>query len=72
MATEKVPTLDEVRKLIDERLTLSLWPEAGVALGLSRGQAYRLAADGKIKTLELGRAKRVATSWLKKQLGLAD
>jgi hypothetical protein len=63
-------TLDEVRKLLNENATVSLWPQAGQALGLTRGQTYNCANNGDIETLDFGKLKRVATPWLRKKLGL--
>ena len=45
-------------------------PIAGKALGLSRNGSYEAASRGEIKTIEIGRLKRVPTSWLRKVLGL--
>jgi hypothetical protein len=61
---------DEILKMLEERATVPLWPQAGRALGLSRGQTYRVAKKGKIETLGLGREMRVRTSWLRQTLGL--
>jgi hypothetical protein len=47
-------------------------PIAGRALGLSRNGSYEAAARGQIKTIEIGRLKRVPTSWLRKVLGLDE
>jgi len=62
--------LSEVRKLLDEKLVLSLWPETGEILGLSRGATYEAARRGDIKTLKIGRLKRVPSAWLRQKLGL--
>lgn len=45
-------------------------PTAGKAFGLSRNSSYEAAARGEIKTIEMGRKKRVPTSWLRNVLGL--
>jgi hypothetical protein len=64
---------NEVRKLLDGRALLPLWPETGKnILGLSRGATYDAAARGDIKTIQLGRLKRVPTAWLKQKLGLDE
>jgi hypothetical protein len=63
-------TLDEIVKMLDGAATVTLWPEAGRALGLTRGQPYRCAGTGEIQTLEFGRTKRVTSSWLRRKLGL--
>jgi hypothetical protein len=65
--------LAEVRKLLDSRPLLPLWPEVGRdILGLSRGATYDLARRGDIKTIRLGRLKRVPSLWLKSKLGLEE
>jgi hypothetical protein len=61
---------DEIRRMLDERLVVPLWPQAGQALELTRGQAYRGAAAGDIHTIRVGRLMRVPTAWLKAKLGL--
>jgi hypothetical protein len=63
-------TNDELRKLLAERPTLSLWPEAGQALGLKRNQVYACAINGDIATIQFGRLKRVPSAWLRQKLGL--
>ena len=45
-----MPT-DEIRKMLDENVTLPLWPEAGKVLDLKRDSAYAAAAAGQIRTL---------------------
>jgi excisionase family DNA binding protein len=37
------------------KLTMSLWPEAGKALGISRTTAYKWANDGTLPIIKLGR-----------------
>jgi hypothetical protein len=61
---------DEVRELLDSRPLLPLWPDTGTILGLCRNATYDAAARGEIRTIKLGRLKRVPTSWLKAKLGL--
>jgi hypothetical protein len=63
--------LEEVQRLLEENAAVPLWPEAGQALGLTRGATYRGAVAGDIKVIRIGRLKRVASSWLREQLGLA-
>jgi len=47
--------------------TLSV-EEAGALLGISRGLAFRLAREGKIPTLRLGKRLRVCRPALEKML----
>jgi hypothetical protein len=63
---------NEIRKLLDENVTLPLWPDAAKVLGLKRDSAYAASASGQIKTLRFGRLKRVPVSWLREQLGLTE
>ena len=63
-------SLDEVREMLAREPTVPLWPEAGKALGLTRGQTYKCAKDGDIVVLEFGKLKRVSTSWLRQKLGI--
>jgi hypothetical protein len=68
-----MPTTDEVKKLLDSRALLRLWPETGRdILGLSRGATYDAAARGDIKTVRLGRLRRVPSVWLRAKLGFDD
>jgi hypothetical protein len=64
-------TEDEARKLLDSNTVVPLWPEAGQALGLTRGAAYRGGVTGDIRVIRVGKLKRVPTQWLREQLGLA-
>jgi len=65
--------MNEIKKLLDSRPLLPLWPETGkTILGLSRGATYDAAMRGDIKTIRLGRLKRVPTAWLKARLGLDE
>ena len=65
--------MNEIKKLLDSRALLPLWPETGkTILGLSRGATYDAATRGDIKTIQLGRLKRVPTAWLKARLGLDE
>jgi hypothetical protein len=63
---------NEVRELLDSRPLLPLWPETGTILGLCRNATYDAAARGDIKTIQLGRLKRVPSTWLKAKLGLDE
>jgi hypothetical protein len=64
--------MDEIRKLLTENAVLPLWPHAGKILNLSRGGTYAAAGRGDIKTIKLGRLKRVPTTWLRQKLGLDE
>ena len=46
--------------------------QTGKMLNLSRGGTYAAAARGDIKTIQLGRLKRVPSAWLKAKLGLDE
>jgi hypothetical protein len=63
-------SMKEARKRLESGALLPLWPEVGEILGLSRGATYDAASRGDIKTISLGRLKRVPSVWLKSQLGL--
>ena len=57
----------------EERPTVSLWPIAGKALGLSRSSAYAAAARGEIPGLiRIGGRYRVATAALRCALSLDE
>ena len=61
-----------LRKAIEEKLTVPLWPHAGQALGLKRGATYAAAAEGKIEVIEdVSRLKNVPTAWLRAKLKIA-
>ena len=64
--------MDEIRKLLDNNAVLPLWPHTGRILSLSRNGTYAAAARGDIKTVQLGRLKRVPSAWLKAKLGLDE
>jgi excisionase family DNA binding protein len=49
-------TLDELR----QRVTISLWPEAGELLGISKNSSYAAAKAGEIPVLRLGNRYRVS------------
>jgi hypothetical protein len=62
----------EIRRALNENLAVPLWPTAGRALHLKRGATYAAATKGDIKTIQLGRLKRVPSAWLKAKLGLDE
>ena len=64
--------MDEIRRLLNENAVLPLWPQTGKMLNLSRGGTYAAAARGDIKTIQLGRLKRVPSAWMKAKLGLDE
>ena len=64
--------MDDIRKLLMENAVLPLWPDSGTILRLSRNATYAAAVRGDIKTIQLGRLKRVPTAWLKAKLGLDE
>lgn len=63
------PTIDDVRRWPP---TVSLWPDAAGALGLSRTTTYDLVRRGEfpVRTLRLGRLLRVPTAELLAVLGI--
>jgi hypothetical protein len=68
----KQTNMDEIKRALNEKLAVPLWPTAGQALDLRRGATYRAAAEGSIPTLPVGRLKRVSTAWLRQKLGLGE
>jgi len=66
----KQPDMGQIKRALTEKLAVPLWPTAGQALDLRRGATYRAANEGSIPTLNVGRLKRVSTSWLRQKLGL--
>jgi hypothetical protein len=50
--------------------TVPAWPAVGVAMNISRAACYRLANDGTIPVLHLGRSLRVPSRWLAERLML--
>jgi hypothetical protein len=68
----KQTSMKEIKRELSEKLAVPLWPTAGQALDLRRGATYRAAAQGDIPTLDVGRLKRVSTSWLRQKLGLDE
>ena len=64
--------MSELRKLLDDNVSLSLWPDTGKVLGLRRGATYAAARSGEIKTIRFGRLLKVPTAWLKQKLDLVE
>ena len=64
--------MSDLKKALNEHTVMPLWPETGTLLGLRRGATYAAAARGEIKTVGIGRLRRVPTAWLKRKLGLED
>jgi hypothetical protein len=64
--------MNELRKSLEENLTVELWPTAGRALSLTRGATYAAARSGQIKTLRFGRLLRVPAAWLKHRLDIVE
>lgn len=54
----------------EDQPTLTIWPEAGTALGLSRSASYDGAARGDIPTIRIGRRLLVPTAALRRMLQL--
>jgi hypothetical protein len=70
---EGVMDAKDVRKLLASKATVPLWPEAGTALGLTRGQTYKCSRPGgDIEVLRFGKRKFVASEWLRHKLGIND
>jgi hypothetical protein len=64
-------THDEVRKALQEKLAVPLWPTAGTALGLGRNSAYKAASQGQIPgCYRILDKYMVATAPLRAQLGM--
>jgi hypothetical protein len=45
--------MEDIRQILNEKLTVPLWPTAGQALDLKRGATYRAAAAEKLKRSRL-------------------
>jgi hypothetical protein len=60
----------EIQKMLDQTVTLPLWPETGSIMGLSRNSTYAAAGRGEIKTIRIGRLLKVPTAWLRRKLEL--
>lgn len=56
---------DELHSYLRAHPTVTLWPFAGRALGLSRSATYGCP---QIKTLRLGRLEKVSSAWLESVL----
>jgi excisionase family DNA binding protein len=54
----------------EERPTVPVWPDAGWALGTSRGATYDAVARGEIPSIRIGRRVVVPTAALRRLLGL--
>jgi hypothetical protein len=66
----RLPTDRQIRREIEEKLTVPLWPVAGRALGLARTATYAAAQSGEIKTVDVSAKRSVSTAWLKEKLNL--
>jgi excisionase family DNA binding protein len=55
---------------LEQRLTLTLWPEVAEILGLSKMSAYNAAKRGEIPTIRIGKRILVPTADLRRMLGL--
>jgi hypothetical protein len=67
----RLPTDKEIKRDIQEKLSVPLWPHAGRALGLQRGATYAAGKEGKIPVIDdVSRKKPVATAWLRAKLGI--
>jgi hypothetical protein len=64
--------MSEIRKLLNDNVSLPLWPETGKVLGLRRGATYAAARSGEIKTIRFGRLLKVPTAWLRRKLELVE
>jgi hypothetical protein len=63
-------TIEEIKRVLDENLTVDV-PFAGKVLGdLCRNTSYDAAARGDIETIRFGRKLRVRSVWLREKLGL--
>jgi hypothetical protein len=58
-----------LKKLLQTRLTVTV-PMAAMAVGLSRGSAYKATKTGEIPVIKIGQREVVPTSWLRARLGL--
>ena len=61
-------TATDLKKTLEEELTVPVWPTAGAALGLSRGPTYEAIRRGDIPSIRVGRAIRVPTAALRVML----
>ena len=56
----------------EEQPTMTVWPEAGHWLGISRPLAFAAAASGEIPVIRVGRRILVPTAALRRMLQLDD
>jgi excisionase family DNA binding protein len=63
-------TQDEIRRALQEQLTVPVWPTAAGALGLSRNPTYEAVRRGDIPSIRVGGAIRVPAAALRQMLGL--
>jgi hypothetical protein len=54
----------------EDQPTMTVWPEAGEALGLSRCSTYAAVKRGEIPTLRIGKRLLVPTAAFRLMLGL--
>ena len=54
----------------EQQPTMTIWPETGKALGLSRSATYDAANRGEIPSIRIGRRLLVPTAQLRSMLGL--
>ena len=60
---------EELRELVSKP-TASVPAVGKVCFNMSRGASYEAAKRGHIPVIEIGKLKKVPTSWVRKQLGL--
>lgn len=63
-------TIDEALKELQERPAVPVWPHYGTIMGMTKGQAYGAARRGDVDVVRAGRAVRVISASLRKQLKL--
>lgn len=61
---------EDVKKAVMTKLTVSVWPEAGRALGLGRNATYDGVKRGDIPSLKIGGRIVVPTATLRRMLGI--
>ena len=66
----KALTRTEIETELREKLAVSLWPITGRAFELSRPTTYEEAKKGNIPTIDVGKLKKVPSSWVRQKLGL--
>jgi hypothetical protein len=62
--------INDVLEEIRTKPVVSLWPQVGMLLNLSRGSVYTAAARGEIEVIRVGRSIRAVSAPLRKRLGL--